>query len=46
MNIVWFVFGLLAGGCIGTGVMSLFQFKRINEYEKQIRELKGNLNKN
>ena len=46
MYIVWFTFGLLTGGFIGMAIMCLFQIKRINGYEKQLRELRGNLNKN
>ena len=39
MGFVWFVLGFLAGGCVGIITMCLFQINRLNEYEKQIREI-------
>lgn len=46
MGFVWFVLGLLTGGCIGIVIMCLFQINRLNEYEKQIREIEDKVNKN
>lgn len=39
MGFVWFMLGLLTGGCVGIMTMCLFQINRLNEYEKQIREI-------
>ena len=45
MGFVWFMLGLLVGGCIGIMVMCLFQINRLNEYERQIREIEEKVKK-
>ena len=43
MGFVWFLLGLIVGGMIGLTIMCLFQINRLNEYEKQIKEIQGQL---
>ena len=43
MCFLWFFLGMLTGGCIGIITMCLFQINRLNEYEKQIKEIQGQL---
>ena len=43
MGFLWFFLGMLIGGCIGIMTMCLFQINRLNEYEKQIKEIQGQL---
>lgn len=42
---LFFIIGLLLGGCIGVALLCCFQLNRINEYEYQIRKLKSQLAK-
>lgn len=42
---LFFLIGLLLGGCIGVIVLCGFQLNRINDYEYQIRKLKSQLAK-
>lgn len=45
MGFVWFMLGLLTGGYIGIVIMCLFQINRLNEYERQIREIEEQVRK-
>lgn len=42
---LFFIIGLLLGGCIGVMLLCGFQINRINDYEYQIRKLKSQLTK-
>lgn len=42
---LFFIIGLLLGGCIGIMLLCGFQINRINDYEYQIRKLKSQLTK-
>lgn len=42
---LFFIIGLLLGGCIGVILLCGFQLNRINDYEYQIRKLKSQLAK-
>ena len=42
---LFFLIGLLLGGCLGIILLSGFQLNRINAYEAQIRKLKAQLAK-
>lgn len=42
---LFFIIGLLIGGCLGIVVISVLQIDRICEYESQIRKLKSQITK-
>lgn len=42
---LFFLIGLLLGGCLGIILLSGFQLNRVNAYEAQIRKLKAQLAK-
>ncbi len=42
---LFFIIGLLLGGCVGVILLCGFQLNRINDYEYQIRKLKSQLAK-
>lgn len=42
---LFFIIGLLLGGCLGIVILCGFQLNRINDYESQIRKLKSQLAK-
>ncbi len=42
---LFFLIGLMLGGCLGVVILCSFQLNRINEYESQIRKLKSLLAK-
>lgn len=42
---LFFIIGLLIGGCLGTVVVCTVQIERICEYEFQIRKLKTQITK-
>ncbi len=42
---LFFLIGLLLGGCLGIILLCGFQLNRVNEYESQIRKLKAQLAK-
>lgn len=42
---LFFLIGLLLGGCLGIIILCGFQLNRINAYEVQIRKLKSQLAK-
>ena len=44
-ELAWLITGILLGGCTGITIMCCLQLNRINDYESQIRYLKGKLNK-
>ena len=41
--LLWFLAGLLIGGCIGTVVLCCVQINRSNRYEREIRQLRSQL---
>lgn len=41
--LLWFLAGLLIGGCIGTVVLCCVQINRANHYEREIRQLRSQL---
>ena len=45
MGFVWFMLGLLTGGCIGIVIMCLFQINRCNYYEQQIHKIEEQIKK-
>lgn len=42
-SLLWFLAGLLIGGCIGTVVLCCVQINRANRYECEIRQLRNQL---
>lgn len=42
---LFFLIGLMLGGCLGIVILCSFQLNRINDYEWQIRKLKAQLAK-
>lgn len=42
---LFFLIGLLLGGCLGVIILCSFQLNRVNAYEAQIRKLKSQLAK-
>ena len=42
-TLLWFLAGLLIGGCIGTVVLCCVQINRSNHYEREIRQLRNQL---
>ena len=42
-KLLWFLAGLLIGGCIGTVVLCCVQINRANHYEREIRQLRNQL---
>lgn len=44
MSFLWFLVGLLLGGCVSFMVLCCIQLNRINSYEAEIRKLRSQLN--
>ncbi|MBE7002104.1 MAG: inseCt neurotoxin 1c [Ruminococcaceae bacterium] len=44
-ELLFFIIGLLLGGCISFVILCCFQINRINAYESEIRKLKAQLSK-
>ena len=45
MTALWFIIGLLLGGCIGVVTMCLFQINKCNYYESEIRRIEEQIRK-
>lgn len=41
MEILWFVIGMMVGGCVSTFLMCCLSIHRINKYEAEIRRLRN-----
>ncbi len=42
---LFFIIGVMLGGCISLMILSCFQINRINAYESEIRKLKAQISK-
>lgn len=41
MNWIWFIVGMVFGGCIATVLMCCLSIRRINQYEAEIKRLRS-----
>jgi len=41
MEILWFVIGMMVGGCVSTFLMCCLSIHRINKYEAEIHRLRN-----
>lgn len=44
MEFLWFLVGLLLGGCVSFVIICCLQINRINDYEEELRNLRFQLN--
>ena len=40
MNWIWFIAGMMAGGCMGVLLMCCLSIHRVNKYEAEINRLR------